>query len=123
MMTCTEITQPIAAPCAPRRVALVGRYAHQYLEEAMVSAPDYDVVFVESIRHAYSKIKRVLPDLVLVCLSSDEPDGCQVLSMLALDRDTSQIPVLTFMSSGSEGMRSDDRGLADVFVPGPMSLN
>ena len=98
MIAYTETLQPVAAPCPPRTVALVGRYAHRHLEETMLCAADCDVVFVESLAHAYSKIKRVLPDLVIVCLSGDDADGCQVLSMLALDRDTSHIPVLTFVT-------------------------
>jgi hypothetical protein len=77
-----------------RTVALVGRYAHQRMHELVMSA-DYDVLMVESPRHAYSKIKRTQPDLVVVCVSGDDHDACGVLSMLALDSDTSSIPVVT----------------------------
>lgn len=123
MIPYTEPIQPVAAPCPPRSVALVGRYAHQHLQDAMLTVADCDVVFVESIAHAYSKIKRVHPDLVIVCLSSDDVDGCQVLSMLALDNDTAQIPVLTFVSPDSEGAPGTDP-MADSFIGhGPTSLN
>jgi CheY-like chemotaxis protein len=55
----------------------------------------YDVVFVESTAHAYSQVKRLAPDLVVVCLEIDDLDGCQVLSMLMLDSRTREIPVMT----------------------------
>jgi len=83
-----------AAPQPVRTIALVGRYAHQRMHELVASA-DYDVLMVESATHAYSKIKRAQPDLVVVCVSGDDHDACSVLSMLALDSDTSRIPVVT----------------------------
>jgi len=116
MIAYTERLQPAPAPCSPRTVALVGRYAHRHIEDTMLCASDCDVVLVESIAHAYSKIKRVRPDLVIVCLSGDDVDGCQVLSMLALDSDTSQIPVLTFMTPVSEEMSVDGDPVADSFI-------
>jgi DNA-binding response OmpR family regulator len=73
----------------------------------MARVDDYEVILVESTAHAYSKIKRVLPDLVVVCLSADDVDGCRVLSMLALDSQTSSIPVLTHLTPGS-GLSPDD---------------
>jgi DNA-binding response OmpR family regulator len=82
------------APQPVRTIALVGRYAHQRMHELVASA-DYDVLMVESTTHAYSKIKRARPDLVIVCLFGDDSDACRVLSMLALDSDTAHIPVLT----------------------------
>ena len=125
MMAYTENIQPDPAPCPPRTVALVGRYAHQHLEDAMLTIADCDVVFVESITHAYSKIKRVLPDLVILCLSADDVDGCQVLSMLALDHETSHIPVLTVATPHAPDMSAVDADpRADSFIcRGPMSLN
>jgi len=57
---------------------------------------DADVVLFESLGHAYSTIKRARPDLVVICLTDDFVDGCQVMSMLALDPETSHIPVLTY---------------------------
>ena len=124
MIPHTEPTHPVAAPCPPRSVALVGRYVHQHLQDAMLSVGDCDVVFVESTAHAYSRIKHVLPDLVVVYLSSDDLEGCQVLSMLALDDDTSQIPVLTFVTPDAESTHVDGDPIADSFIcHGPTSLN
>src|SRR5262245_43857939 len=64
--------------------------------DTALDAGHYDVVFVESSRHAYSQIKRVQPDLVILCVQIDNPDGFQVLSMLKLDEETRSIPVLTY---------------------------
>ena len=90
-----------ATPQAVRTIALVGRYAHQRMHELVASA-DYDVLMVESTTHAYSKIKRARPDLVIVCLSGDDFDACRVLSMLALDSDTARIPVLTVATTDAD---------------------
>ena len=66
------------------------------LLETVLDAGHYDVVFVESSEHAYSQIKRVQPDLVILCVRIDDADGFQVLSMLKLDDETRGIPVLTY---------------------------
>ena len=58
------------------------------LLETVLDAGHYDVVFVESSEHAYSQIKRVQPNLVILCVRIDEADGFQVLSMLKLDDET-----------------------------------
>jgi PleD family two-component response regulator len=71
------------------------------LLETVLDAGHYDVVFVESSAHAYSQIKRVQPDLVILCVRIEEADGFQVLSMLKLDADTRDIPVLTYTAESS----------------------
>lgn len=68
------------------------------LLEPVLDAGNYDVVFVESSEHAYSQIKRVQPDLVILCVHMDNPDSLQVLSMLKLDPETRDVPVLTYTS-------------------------
>jgi PleD family two-component response regulator len=66
------------------------------LLETVLEAGHYNVVFVESSEHAYSQIKRVQPDLVILCVGIDDIDGFQVLSMIKLDEETRDIPVLTY---------------------------
>ena len=66
--------------------------------EAVLDAGHYDVVFVESSEHAYSQIKRVQPNLVILCVHVDDAGSLQVLSMLKLDAETRGIPVLTYTS-------------------------
>ena len=54
------------------------------------------MVFVESSNHAYSQIKKVVPNLVIVCARMDRLQAFQLLTMLKLDTDTRDIPVLTY---------------------------
>src|SRR5262245_32849793 len=76
------------------------------LVEAALDAGHYDVVFVESSDHAYSQIKRVQPNLVILCLRIEDANGFRVLSMLKLDPETQDIPVLTYTTE-YEGQDSD----------------
>jgi PleD family two-component response regulator len=87
---------PAAAPLAQKVVIVNGSAEILNLFETVLDAGHYDVVFVESSAHAYSQIKRVQPNLVILCVRIDDPDGFQVLSMLKLDVDTRDIPILTY---------------------------
>ena len=64
--------------------------------ETVLDAGRYDMVFVESGDHAYSQIKKVLPNLVILCARLDNLEGFQLLTMLKLDPGTREIPVLTY---------------------------
>ena len=64
--------------------------------EAVLDAGRYDMVFVESGEHAYSHIKQVLPNLVILCTRIEHLNGFQLLTMLKLDPETRDIPVLTY---------------------------
>jgi PleD family two-component response regulator len=87
----------IAAMTATQKVVIVnGSAGILELLENVLDAGHYDVVFVESSEHAYSQIKRVQPNLVILCVRIQDMDGFQVLSMLKLDEDTRAIPVLTY---------------------------
>lgn len=63
--------------------------------ETVLDAGRYDMVFVESSEHAYSQIKKVVPNLVILCTRIERLDGFQLLTMLKLDAQTREIPVLT----------------------------
>src|ERR1700681_4690492 len=76
------------------------------LLETVLDAGHYDVVFVESSEHAYSHIKRVQPNLVILCMRIEDRNGFQVLSMLKLDDETRRIPVLTYTTE-YEGQETD----------------
>jgi two-component system phosphate regulon response regulator PhoB len=88
------------------------------LIETALDAGHYDIVFVESSDHAYSQIKRVQPDLVILCLRIEDTDGFRVLSMLKLDEETRRIPVLTYTTE-YEGQDSEFEApdLADEDLP------
>ena len=114
-MTTSRPTSTTAGDCAalpPRpgthKVVIVNgspSMAEQF--ESVLSGGHYDVVFVESSAHAYSRIKRVQPDLVVLCVHTNG-DGLQVLSMLKLDKDTRGIPVVTCTTQGLDTADADE---------------
>jgi hypothetical protein len=77
-----------------RTVAVVSRRLEQHALEIAVRAVPHDIVFVESVEHAYSRIKQTLPDRVIVFMTHDELDSCRLFTLLALDRDTARIPAV-----------------------------
>jgi PleD family two-component response regulator len=112
MMTDTSFATSAAdrtsTPAGTQKVVIVnGSTDMLSLLETALDAGHYDVVFVESSEHAYSHIKRVQPNLVILCIRIDDRDGFQVLSMLKLDDETRRIPVLTYTTE-FEGEESDD---------------
>src|SRR2546421_3628501 len=96
-----------AVPAAQKVVIVNGSAGILELVETVLDAGHYDVVFVESSEHAYSQIKRVQPHLVILCVRIDDGEGFQVLSMLKLDDETREIPVLTYTCHGEDD-ESDD---------------
>lgn len=95
--TTDSLRQHAATVATTQKVVIVnGNPEMLEMLETVLDAGHYDVVFVESSEHAYSQIKRVQPNLVVLCVRIDDGDGFQVLSMLKLDADTRGIPVLTY---------------------------
>ena len=117
MMTNTTPTTPTtgtmtaadnATSPATQKVAIVnGGTDMLTLLETVLDAGRYDVVFVESSEHAYSHIKRVQPNLVILCMRIEDRDGFHVLSMLKLDDETRRIPVLTYTTE-YEGQATEE---------------
>lgn len=96
MMTRSERVHGFPTTRPLRRVVVASKHPIQPVLEALLEAGNYDVVVVESTAHAYSRIKQETPGLVIVCLSTDDLESLQVLSMLKLDSETARIPVLTY---------------------------
>jgi PleD family two-component response regulator len=97
--TIDSLRQHAAAAATAQKVVIVNGTPEMLdMLEAVLDAGHYDIVFVESTAHAYSQIKRVQPNLVILCVRIEDADGFQVLSMLKLDADTRSIPVLTYTS-------------------------
>ena len=91
-----------------------------HILEPVLDAGHYDVVFVESSTHAYSQIRRVQPDLVILCLEFDDAEGLHVLSMLKLDAETRDIPVVTYTSADfEEPSDQEEAATAPLFVSSP----
>jgi two-component system phosphate regulon response regulator PhoB len=89
-------TTRIAATPIQKVVVVNGSTEVLGMLEAVLDAGRYDMVFVESSDHAYSQIKKVLPNLVILCANIENLEGLQLLTMLKLDADTRNIPVLTY---------------------------
>ena len=110
------------ATLAQKVVIVNGNAEILELLETVLDAGHYDVVFVESNAHAYSQIKRVQPNLVILCVCIDDLDGFQVLSMLKLDEATRDIPVLTYTTE-YEGQESEaelpEPSDSEMFAPQP----
>jgi two-component system phosphate regulon response regulator PhoB len=89
-------TNQIAAAPVQKVVVINGNTEVLGMLETVLDAGRYDMVFVESSDHAYSQIKKVVPNLVILCTRIEELDGFQLLTMLKLDAETKDIPVLTY---------------------------
>jgi hypothetical protein len=66
----------------------------ELLDMLLFDATECDVIFVESIARAYSRIKQVTPDLVVVLSEIDDAAACQLLSMLKIDASLSGMLVV-----------------------------
>src|SRR6266705_3652368 len=104
----TESRVTLPAPSGAQKVVIVnGSPDVLDVLETVLEAGHYDVVFVESSEHAYSQIKRVMPNLVILCVHIERLDGFQVLSMLKLDEETRDIPIMTFTTE-YEGQKPEE---------------
>jgi CheY-like chemotaxis protein len=65
--------------------------------EPILDGRSYDVEFVDSDDEPYGTITALKPDLVVVTLQLDDPSGFQLLTMLRLDPETADIPVLSYV--------------------------
>lgn len=89
-------TNRLAAAGVQKVIVINGNTEVLGMLETVLDAGRYDMVFVESSDHAYSQIKKIRPNLVILCTRIDELDGFQLLTMLKLDHDTRDIPILTY---------------------------
>ena len=103
------------------RVVVVSKHprARQLLATLLRTARS-DLVFIESTAHAYSQIRRIAPDLVIVCLEIDDLDGFHVLSMLKLDSRTREIPMMIWTLEREANEPADEASEGDerMFVRG-----
>jgi CheY-like chemotaxis protein len=119
--------QPAAMTATAQKVVVVnGNSEILQVLETVLDAGHYDIVFVESSAHAYSQIKRVLPNLVILCMRIEESDGFQVLSMLKLDEETRGIPVLTYTTEYEGQLPEQDSASepsdAEMFTAKPSAM-
>ena len=108
MMTTIEPRSPQTGRSSQQVVVVSKQAQLNGLLETVLDAGQYDVVFVESTEHAYGHIKRLTPHLIIVCLDIDELDGFQVLSMLKMDSETRNIPVVTCTVTQEDVLTHDE---------------
>lgn len=110
-------TRPVMK--ALRRVVVVnGNPDVLDLLESALDGGRYDLSFADAGQHAYSLIKRELPDLVVLTVHIEALDGFQLLSMLKLDPATRDIPVVTLTAEvDTEEEAEDDTLDNDLALP------
>jgi PleD family two-component response regulator len=111
MSTAPQATHRYTAALPQKVVVVNGTSEILELFEAVLEAGRYDMVFVESSAHAYTRIKGVQPNLVILCMRLDDADAFNLLSMLKLDDETRRIPIVTYaqeFDAQSEEQPDDD---------------
>jgi hypothetical protein len=104
---------PVSTPV--RTAAVVTMQPLQHGLESDLRGGGFALVLIRSLAHAYLDIKRVAPDLIIVYLSGNHDDaGCQLLSMLKSDVETSAVPLWTHVTERSD-YRDDDSNDPDIF--------
>lgn len=104
-----------------RRFVVVSddRQQEELLDVLLVDDHDYGDVFVESIARSYSRIKQVMPDVVIVYSPIDDLAACQLLSMLKLDPDMADVHVVTCQNT--QAHRELENGVPNSFDYAPES--
>lgn len=65
--------------------------------EPILSERAYDVEFVDMDDEPYATVAALKPDIIIVNLELGNEAGFQLLTMLRLDPETAQIPVLSYV--------------------------
>ncbi len=91
-----------SAPSAVKTVVVVNADPTDVdLLDTSLERGRYEMVFTGVRDRAYSTIRRLQPDLVILYTGLEDADGFQLLTMLKVDPATRTIPVLTY--AGDEG--------------------
>jgi PleD family two-component response regulator len=78
--------------------------------EPILSGRAYDVEFVDMDDEPYATVAALKPDIIVVNLELESDSGFQLLTMLRLDPQTAQIPVLSYVQEDN----ASAHGAADV---------
>ena len=82
---------------SPQTLVVVGHDLDSAIVDSVLRVVDFPIVLFEEPGRAYSRIKEVRPQFILLCLTGDDLDGCQLLSILSLDAETRRIPISTIV--------------------------
>ena len=74
----------------------------ELLDRLLVDDNNINVIVVESIERAYSRIRQLQPDVVVVFMNIDDVDACRLLSMLHMDHGLRGVSVVT-CTTGPDG--------------------
>jgi DNA-binding NarL/FixJ family response regulator len=74
----------------------------ELLDRLLVDDNNINVIVVESIERAYSRIRQLQPDVVVVFMNIDDADACRLLSMLHVDDGLRGVSVVT-CTTGPDG--------------------
>ena len=94
-----DCSAPAPVPVLPMQIiAVVGSPELRPPLEDIVGPGAYEVMFIESIEGAHSRIVQTRPDRVVLCCDVDDASGFQLLSMLKADCRTRTIPAVTYVT-------------------------
>ena len=91
--------------------------------EPALDGQAYELEFVDVDDEPYATIAAIKPDLVVVSLNLEDLAGFQLLTMLRLDPQTAEIPVLSYVKDdevsalGSTGVEPSLASLPAMVVP------
>jgi len=74
----------------------------ELLDRLLVDDNNINVIVVESIERAYSRIAQLQPDVVVVFMNIDDVDACRLLSTLHMDHGLRGVSVVT-CTTGPDG--------------------
>jgi len=72
----------------------------ELLDRLLVDDNNINVIVVESLERAYSRITQLLPDVVVVFMNIDDVDACRLLSMLRMDHGLRGVSVVVTCTTG-----------------------
>jgi PleD family two-component response regulator len=94
---------------AHRQLAILiggGAEALAHVEPILIGRA-YDVEFVAMDDEPYATVAALKPDIVVVNLDLESEGGFQLLTMLRLDPETAQIPVLSYVQEDDMSASGD----------------
>ena len=87
------------------------------LLEAVLEPGHYDLAFVGSIDRPYSEIRKIKPGLIILCLSIEDVEDFQIMTMLKLDPETRGIPLVTYMIDSERQNNKESTGFDEEDEP------
>ena len=100
-------------------VAVSGDPLRQEIIEVMLAEEsNCDVIYVEPIPRAYSRIRKIFPHVVIVFCDMEDAAACQLLSMLKIDPALAGIPVITW--AAPRPAYDFERIVSDVLADPPL---